>query len=109
MTATNVLGQKTGMVIYGTSGRTAVPFGGGTLCVAAPLRRTPAQNSGGSASGADCTGQYAFDFNAWIAIGFDPALVPGAVVDAQYWSRDPGFAPPDNIGLTDALEFAIAP
>jgi hypothetical protein len=109
VTATNVLGQKTGMVIYGTSGRTAVPFGGGTLCVAAPLRRTPAQNSGGSASGADCTGQYAFDFNAWIAIGFDPALVPGAVVDAQYWSRDPGFAPPDNIGLTDALEFAIAP
>lgn len=107
--ATGVLNGKTGLLIYGTSGRAAVPFGGGTLCVGAPLRRTPAQDSGGNPTGLDCSGQYAFDFNGWVATGVDPALVAGAVVDAQYWSRDPGFAPPDNVGLTDALEFTIGP
>ena len=109
VTAANVLNQKSGMLLYTTNGRDAIPFGGGTLCIAPPLRRTSPQPSGGSATGDDCTGAYAFDFNVRIASGIDPQLVPGAVVDAQYWSRDPGFPAPDNVGLTDALEFTIAP
>ena len=33
----------------------------------------------------------------------------GETYYAQYWSRDPGFAPPDDIGLTDALRFTVLP
>jgi hypothetical protein len=55
----------------------------------------------------DCTGQFHFDFNAWIQSGIDPSLVAGQEVWAQYWYRDPGFAAPNNIGLTDAVEFTI--
>ena len=104
-----VRNRKTGLLIYGTSGRASVPFGGGTLCVAQPLQRTPAIDSGGTPFGEDCSGHYGFDFNAWIAAGFDPALVAGTTVDAQYWSRDPGFPIPDNVGLTAGLEFVIGP
>jgi hypothetical protein len=109
VSGSNLFNGKAGMLIYGTNGRASIPFAGGTLCVAQPLQRTPAQNSGGTPFGDDCTGYYAFDFNAWIALGIDRALVPGTVVDAQYWSRDAGFALPDNVGLTDAIEFTIAP
>lgn len=109
VTASGVYNRKYGMLLYTTAGRASTPFFGGTLCLAAPLRRTPSLNSGGSASGDDCTGTYAFDFNAYVALGLDPALVAGATVDAQFYSRDPGFPVPDNIGLTDALEFVLGP
>lgn len=107
--ATSVKNNQNGILFYGTSGRASTPFHGGTLCVSSPLRRTGIQNSGGSAGTLDCTGVYHFDFNAWSASGLDPLLVPGATVECQYYSRDPGFAPPDNIGLTDALEFTLQP
>jgi hypothetical protein len=107
--ATGVLNRKSGFLIYGTTGRQAARFFGGTLCVETPLHRTPAQSSGGSAGGNDCTGVYSFDFNARIASGIDPLLVSGTTVDAQYYSRDPGFSVPNNIALTDALEFTILP
>ena len=109
VSAANVLNQKSGFLVYGTDGAASTPFAGGTLCVASPLHRTPLQTSGGSGSGANCTGTYAFDFNVWIASAVDPALVPGARIHAQYWYRDPGFVPPDNVGLTDGLSFVIQP
>lgn len=107
--ASAVLNQKSGVLFYGTSGRAVLPFHSGFLCLAPPRRRTAVQDSGGSASGADCSGVYSLDFNAWIASGVDPALVAGAEVNAQYWSRDPGFPPPGAIGLTDAVEFRVCP
>ncbi len=106
---TNELNRKTGLLLYTTAGRASTPFFGGTLCLASPLRRTPQQNSGGSLSGNDCSGVYGFDFNAWIAGGSDPALHAGVTVEAQYYSRDPGFAAPNNIGLTNGLEFTLQP
>jgi hypothetical protein len=39
--------------------------------------------------------------------GIDPMLALGVVVDAQYWYRDP--ADPWTSGLSNALEFTIAP
>lgn len=104
--ASNMRNAKSGLMFYGTTGRDAAPFGGGTMCVASPRIRTPLQISGGSPFGDDCTGSYSFDFNAYIATNPNPALVVGATVDAQYWSRDPG-SPPSNTNLTDALEFTI--
>jgi hypothetical protein len=103
--ATNVINHKTGMVLYSIAGSATTPFQGGTLCLAAPLHRTPGQNSGGNAGPDDCSGGYAFDFNHRIQSGIDPALLPGVQVWAQYYSRDP--ADPFGVGLTDAVVFTI--
>jgi len=107
--ASNVLNKKVGMLFYTLGGSQQVPFAGGWLCVGSPVRRTLALLSGGSASGTDCTGVYTFDFNTWIAAGKDKTLVAGVTVDGQFWSRDPGFAAPNDIGLTQAAHFGIAP
>lgn len=107
LAAANVLNRKPGALVYGRSGPAGVPFHGGFLCMAPPRLRTPVQSSGGSGTGSDCSGVYNIDFNAWISTGIDPALVPGARVIAQFWSRDPGFTAPANVGLTAALEFDL--
>jgi hypothetical protein len=104
--ATNILNAKFGLFFYGKSGQQAVPFQGGTLCAKAPLIRTSLQTSGGTPP---CGGTFNMDFNAYIASGKDPGLVPGTAVDGQYWSRDPGFAPPNNTNLTNGLHFVICP
>jgi hypothetical protein len=105
--AHRVLNQKFGWLVYGVSGRAALPFGGGLLCMNPPARRTPMQNSGGSTTGRDCTGTFSFDFNEWIASEADPALHVGARVQAQYISRDP--AASFGLSLTDAVEFLVEP
>jgi hypothetical protein len=106
ITASQIEPQKSGLFFYGKSGPAAFPFQGGTLCVNPPQTRTPVQDSGGAAA---CSGTYSIDFNAHIAGGSDPALVAGQQVNGQYWFRDPGFAPPDNTGLSNAIEFEIGP
>ena len=107
----NVRNNKSGLLFYGTTGRDALPFQGGTLCVATPIRRTPVSSSGGSPSGDDCTGVYSIDFNAFIFGGTgDPALqVVGNTVRTQFWGRDPGYVAPNNTTLTNGLEAQIAP
>ena len=111
--ATNVLNSKAGLLLYGFSGRAALPFQAGTLCLQPPLRRTVGVNSGGSLPPVlDCTGVFALDFNAFRAglLGGSPApglFVPGTVVNAQWWGRDPGFPAPVNTTLSDAIEFAM--
>jgi hypothetical protein len=105
--ASSVLNNKSGALLYSTTGSAALPFHGGTLCIQAPFRRTAHQFSGGSPTGSDCSGSFAFDFNALILSSSNPALAPGQQVWTQYWSRDPGFAPPNNSNLTDALTFVI--
>jgi hypothetical protein len=66
------------------------------------------QGSGGTPAPVnDCSGTYGIDFNAHIQSGIDPALVAGATVYTQWWGRDPGFLPPCNTMLSDALKFLI--
>ncbi len=106
--ASSVLNNKFGLLFYSKNGETLTLFKGGFLCVKSPIQRTSIQSAGGTPPPtSDCTGHYHRDFNAYIASGVDPALVAGQEVWAQYWSRDPGFASPNNTGLTDALEFTI--
>lgn len=115
VTSSDVRNNKPGLLFYGANGRNSSPFQGGTLCVKAPVRRTPVVNAGGSATPAnDCSGHYVIDMNAYAAGHFGgsplPALtIPGSVIDCQWWGRDPGFAAPDNTTLTDALEYVVAP
>jgi hypothetical protein len=106
VTASNVLNNKTGLLLW-SHGQASTPFFGGTLCVAQPITRTSAQNSGGNPSGTDCSGTYSFHFAQSYMVG--QLLGGGSTVYAQYWSRDPGFAAPNSIGLTDALRFTIIP
>jgi hypothetical protein len=104
--AVNIINQKQGLLFYGFAPESS-PFQGGTLCVAAPTTRTAVQSSGGSTSGADCTGTFALDFNTRIQSGVDPALSLGAEVYCQYWSRDP--QSPSTTSLTNALRFLVQP
>jgi hypothetical protein len=104
----NVRNQQNGMLLYGTNGRAALPWLGGTLCVQPPLRRTPLVNSRGSAAPAnDCSGVLLRDFNTWTFGAGDPALFPGQHVRAQFYSRDPGAV--QNLNLSDAVEFYLEP
>jgi hypothetical protein len=106
VSTTNLLDNKFGLYFYSKTGAGSAPFQGGTLCAQAPLVRTATSNSGGSPP---CGGMLSMDFNAHIASGADPALVGGQQVWIQTWSRDPGFAPPNNTSLSDALSFTICP
>ncbi|HTF87712.1 MAG TPA: choice-of-anchor B family protein [Planctomycetota bacterium] len=107
----NVRNLKPGLMIYSLTGRDASPFSGGTLCVAAPVKRSQPLNSGGNPTGNDCSGAYTLDMNTFIAGNTgDPGLqVVGNTVRMQFWGRDQGFAAPNNATLTDALEAQIAP
>lgn len=111
LTCGNVLNNKPGLLLYSTTGRSSTPFQGGWLCLAAPIRRTPGVSSGGSAPPVvDCSGQWQLDFNAFVvgALGGNPSpalAVPGTVIDAQWWGRDPGFAAPNNSALSGGIEF----
>jgi hypothetical protein len=104
---TQVLNWKSGLLFYGGAAA-ALPFEGGFLCAAPPLRRTPVQNSYGSyPPSADCSGLYSLDLNAWIQSGADPSLVAGAHVWTQHWMRDPQAL--SQTGLSDSVHFQIAP
>lgn len=109
ITCTEVINKKFGLLFYGTNGAFGAPFQGGFLCVKAPTTRTNTQNSNGSATGSDCTGTFAYDFNARIQGGQDPDLVIGEIVNAQYWYRDPNDPAGFTTGLSDAIEFEICP
>lgn len=102
----DVVSNQVGIFFYGTSGQNALPFSGGLLCVQPPTLRLPAQSSGGTTG---CSGQYAVDFNAYVALGGDPALVGGAQVNGQFWSRDTGQPPPFQTGLTGGVQFVLQP
>jgi hypothetical protein len=106
--ATNVRNQVVGSLVYGVSGQASTPFGGGSLCIAAPWARTALVGSGGTPlPAADCTGTWHMDFNAWM--GSSIALPAGTAVQCQWLGRDPGFAPPNAWTLSNGLQFTTRP
>jgi hypothetical protein len=111
--AGDVRNQVPGLLLYGASGRNAIPFAGGTLCVGQPLFRSPGLNSSGSnPPAANCSGVFFVDMHAFRIghLGGNPQSflsIPGTIVNCQYWGRDPGFAAPNNVQLSNALEYEI--
>lgn len=104
ITASHVLNNKPGTLLLSPTSA-AMPFLGGILCVQAPIARTPNQVAHGTPPPLNCTGSYSF-FLSHAYMGAH-AFQPGTQWYAQYWSRDPGFAPPNNIGLSDGIGFLI--
>lgn len=107
--ATSMLNVKLGLLFYGQNGPASIQAPAGTLNVNPPFRRTPPQSAGGTTPPAlDCSGELHFDFNAYVASGADPSLVPGVSIWCQYWQRDPLSQPASSV-LTDALFFVLPP
>jgi hypothetical protein len=104
--ALNVPSHRTGLMLWSLSAQN-LPFQFGTLCVGAPIGRTPAQNSGGTAGVFDCSGGYSFHFSSAFAQAH--GLGVGTLVHAQYYFRDPGQLDGTAVGLTDALRFTLLP
>jgi len=113
--ATQAINQKPGLLFYGLSGRAALPFQQGYLCVQPPTKRGPVTFSGGSPPAVDdCSGVLTLDVDAYASGALGAAPLPalqvvGTVVNAQWWGRDPGYAFPDDTLLSNALEFTIRP
>ena len=102
--AEEMLNGKVGLLFWAPQPND-VPFGDGTLCIGSPITRTPGQVSGGTVGPDDCTGAFAYQFTSpYLAA---QGLVPGSVVHARYWSRDP--AAPSALHLTDAVRFSVLP
>jgi hypothetical protein len=102
--AQNVLSLANGILFWGFTPN-ATAFGGGTLCVV-PVARVGAQSSGGNFP-VDCSGTFSHLFSQ--SYMQSQAIAAGSTVRAQWWYRDTGFAPPGNLGLTDAVLFTVTP
>ncbi|MBL8802665.1 MAG: VCBS repeat-containing protein [Planctomycetes bacterium] len=94
--------QRVGLFFWGTAS-TAVPFGPGTMCVAAPRVRLPLSGTGGSSG---CSGELRTTLSrTYLAAN---GLVPGSVFYAQAWARDSG-SPASQTQLSSALEVTVWP
>ena len=112
--AKNVRSNRFGILIVSTGGRSAIPFQGGTLCVALPVSRAVIANSGGSHPPTqDCSGVWVADFNAYLfgpnpprTLLRDNKFPPvGTQYNVQWWGRDVFGSP----ALTQGLEFSLCP
>lgn len=110
VTCSNVINNTVGMLWVSTTGANNAPFKGGINCIRSPAARVALQSSGGNYAPAnDCSGGYIVDFNAYIAGGSNPYMLPGTTVWSQWWMRDNGFALPNNYGFSAGLQFTIEP
>jgi hypothetical protein len=96
-----------GMMIWSLAPHSA-PFHGGTLCVHSPIRRTAVQTSYDDPySSLPCAGAFYYLFTGTTMAA--NGLTAGDTIHAQFWSRDNGYPPPNNIGLTAGLKAVVLP
>jgi hypothetical protein len=102
-------GGARGMFQYGTRGRQALPFGGGTSyqCVAPPVRNTGVVTGTGTLG--QCDGRFERDLNAaWQTV---PDGKPGAgtTVQAQFWYVDLLNTSSQTMASSNAVELTVCP
>jgi len=100
-------GTSAGLV-WSTSAASA-PFGGGILCVGSNYQVLGAHSVDLPLSIYCPSGNCAYGFRMSRSYMLSHGLGAGSTFYAQVISRDPGFAYPDNIGLTDALAITVSP
>jgi hypothetical protein len=110
--ATNVEGQRSGIIFYGIDNNMFAPvqWGLGTsfLCVKSPTQRMDVTSSGGTTNA--CDGVLAQDFNAWRVAHpgvLGTPYVVGQRLFLQGWFRDP--PAPKTTNLTNGLEVTFVP
>jgi Tol biopolymer transport system component len=106
----NFGGARACMLVHGSAGPANTPFGvgGGTLCVAGRLQRTPLFWTSGTPG--QCDGAFALDWNqlrAALPLGASLPLVAGQRVWLQAYERFPG--DPAGPLMSHGLHFALAP
>jgi hypothetical protein len=107
---TGVRSDASGLLLFGLNGRAATPLqGGGVLCVAPPLFRTPLGTGRQNPYpwNGTCANAWSMDMSLYLAS--QPMLPAGTVVNCQWWGRDPGFSAPDNVSVSNGVEFAVCP
>jgi Tol biopolymer transport system component len=106
---TGAEGQRTGLLLYGISGRQAAPWGASSLsCVAPPRQRCGLRSTAGTAG--QCNGAFSVDWNTFVSS--HPSALGAPVleltpVQAQAFIRDT--PSPTGVVLTDAIEFYAVP
>ena len=108
----SIEGAKNGLFFYGTNGRQANPWGNGTsyVCVIPPRVRGGLLT--GVGTNGQCDGSFSQDLNArWCATCPKPQHNPGAgaLMQAQFWYRDPLNTSNQSSSMSDAIEFWICP
>jgi len=104
--ATQELNQRSGIMIWSLTPASQLALGG-ILCVST-FKRTPAQNSGGSALPViDCSGAYSYFFSH--AYMNAHSITAGTTVYAQYYGRDPFIPDGTGASLSNAIEFTVCP
>ncbi len=101
-----LVSQQFGLFLWGT-GAAQIPFQGGSLCVAAPIRRTAPSSSGGSPGPQDCSGSQTFHFSQVLMA--QSLLAPGTPVVGQFWTRDTQHPDGTGVGLSGSVQFVIQP
>ncbi len=107
ITMNDSIPSEAGFLIYSFK-KANLNFHGAKLCVKAPFTRTPAKspkNVGGGCSG----WVLRRNFNATIQSGLDPQLTAGQAVRAQWFNRDPADTFGFGDGLSNGINFIIAP
>ncbi len=106
----DVVPNSFGMCLWST-GSAQTPFAGGMLCLAQPFHRWPIASTGTPQSTGACFPMLSGTLVSRISktkLALT-GLAPGQSFFAQAWFRDPGFAPPNDVGLSSALQITLWP